>query len=144
MSPFHAMVHASAWSARETRRVSLESYGDVAVLEIGPEQLTEPWPIDFMTAFDRLEGLPRMFIELDGAWVWVGESASGERWQLDGLLNDSPQGLMTVELKGTISPQGWQEFRDLLLPREATLVMQLMREGVYVTESEFERLFTLP
>lgn len=140
MSPFHAIVHASAPSAPETHFVSLANYGEVAALQVDSSKLTDPWPIEFMAAFERLESLPRMFIELDGAWVWVGET-NGHPWQMDGLLNDSPRGLMTVEIKGTISADGWSEFRDRLVPRETLLVFQLMREGVYLDEAEFARLF---
>jgi len=140
MRSFHAVVHRFTGRGSAERIVAVGD-GSARGLDVAAEQLLEPWPIDFQTAFDRLEGLPRMYIELDGAWVWVGQSDDGIAWQMDGLLNDSPRGLMTMEIKGRTPRAAWEELRGLLVDPAETLVFQLMQEGVYLPEAEFSRIF---
>lgn len=140
MRTFHAVVHRSSERTARERTVSLLDTS-ARVLDFTSDQLHEPWPIDFQTAFDRLERLPRMYIEMDGAWVWVGQASDGTAWQMDGLLNDSPRGLMTLEIKGRLPRAAWEEFRGQLVTSAETLVFQLMQEGVYLSEAEFARVF---
>ena len=140
MRTFHAAVHRSSGRVVGERTVSLLDTS-ARVLDLTSDQLHEPWPIDFQTAFDRLERLPRMYIEMDGAWVWVGQASDGAAWQMDGLLNDSPRGLMTLEIKGRLPRAAWEDFRGQLVTSAETLVFQLMQEGVYLSEAEFARVF---
>jgi hypothetical protein len=60
---------------------------------------------------------------------------------MDGLLNDSPRGLMTLEIKGRLPRAAWEDFRGQLVTSAETLVFQLMQEGVYLSEAEFARVF---
>lgn len=143
MRTFHAIVHALP-EPQPVERLAVIGEDTIRALELLPHQLHHAWPIDFNTAFDRLERLHRMFIELDGSWVWVGETDEKVAWQMDGLLNDSPQGLMTVEIKGSISEAGWNEFRKQLATAESALAFQLVQEGVYISEAEFTRRFLMP
>lgn len=65
------------------------------------------FPISFEKAVDRLQRLERMFIELDGAFLWTGHAAD-RRWQIDGMLYDDGQHLKRVELKGSCPLASWQ------------------------------------
>ena len=93
----------------------------------------------FEEAAARLAELSRMFIELDGAFVWV--SAQGETpWQVDGNLYDRAGSLAFVDLRGSCASG---EFDRLLAafgwPQEK-LMFQLVREAVFVEEAEFRRI----
>ncbi len=61
--------------------------------------------VTFEEVFTALEAWPRMFIEPDGSFVWVGEElqAAGSKiaWQLDGHLYDRDGRLLYVDLQGT-------------------------------------------
>lgn len=63
--------------------------------------------ITFEQAVERLQRLDRMFIELDGSFLWTGQD-SDCRWQLDGMLYDDGQRLKRVELKGSCPLASWQ------------------------------------
>ena len=90
----------------------------------------------FEQAADRLAQLPRLFIEPDGSFVWVSESGAGD-WQIDGQLNDSPAGLMTVELKLSGPRADWPAvLRSVDWPRER-LIYQLVQQGIYLDDREF-------
>ncbi len=83
----------------------------------------------------RLAALPRMFIEPDGAFVWV--AADGPPWQLDGVLYDGAGRLWYVELKGRC-PQ--KEFDQILLALgwpQSPVVFQLVREASLLDEPDF-------
>jgi hypothetical protein len=84
-----------------------------------------------------LAALPRMFIEPDGAFVWV---ASGEpTWQLDGVLYDGAAGLWYVELKGRCPQAQFDELLRSLGWPEAPVRFQLVREAATLDEDAFRR-----
>jgi hypothetical protein len=67
-----------------------------------------PLPTSFETVCERLAKLPRLYIELDGSWVWTGEDATGRPWQLDGMLYDAADSIQYVDLKGRCPHEIWQ------------------------------------
>ena len=77
-----------------------------------------------------------MFIELDGSFVWRGET-DGQTWQVDGNLIDQGIALAYVELIGACSmPQLDELLRPLGWPG-VKLTYTLPRRGISVSESDF-------
>ncbi|HVX15856.1 MAG TPA: hypothetical protein VHC22_32030 [Pirellulales bacterium] len=85
----------------------------------------------------RLAALPRMFVEPDGAFVWV--AADGPTWQLDGVLYDGAGRLWYVELKGRSPQKEFEEFLSALGWPQTPVVFQLVREALLLDEPEFRR-----
>ena len=71
--------------------------------------------ISFEQAIARLELLPRMFVELDGSFVWNGQidgligQIEAQRWQIDGMLYDRSGHVLRLELKGNAPRQAWEQ-----------------------------------
>jgi hypothetical protein len=91
----------------------------------------------FEEASEALAALPRMFIEPDGAFVWV--STSEPAWQLDGVLYDGAGRLWYVELKGRCDEEDFNLFLSALGWPQTTLVFQLVREGEWFCEQAFRQ-----
>jgi hypothetical protein len=99
----------------------------------GPASL-QPFPVTFETVFAALETWPRMFIELDGSFVIVGEEHTNDgarrAWQLDGHLYDRAERLLTVELGGSCPSKTLEELIALLGVPVDELCIELRNEGV--------------
>jgi len=102
--------------------------------------MTGPLPVSFDAALAALEGLPRLFIEPDGSFVWTGTAPDGQPWQVDGNLVDRGDCLALVELKGNCPAERF----DLLLAAlgwpQASLLFQLTQQGIFVDEAAFRAL----
>lgn len=106
-----------------------------AVLHIAENCLVS-FPVTFEIALDRLAGLPRLFIEPDGALVWVGEHGE-HSWQLDGVVYDRDGGVWYVELKGRCPRAALEQLAGLLGWPAAPVVVQLVQAGEWVTLEDF-------
>lgn len=137
MNRFHVAIHATpqATIAREPREIAGRS---VSTLSLRPEHLTRSIPVSFEAALAALERLPRMFIEPDGSFVWVGEQGESA-WQLDGVLFDRAGELVYVELKGTCPSARFDELLTTLGWPQVQFVFQLAREALFLDEAEFRR-----
>jgi hypothetical protein len=112
----------------------------------------------FEELLERLACLPRMFIELDGSFVWTGSEADSQsevesqstaesfrqshsRWQLDGMIYDWGNQVRRIELKGNCSPDAWLQFiNHLQAPTD--LVAWLPQVGCYLQGSDLVGLWT--
>jgi hypothetical protein len=99
--------------------------------------------VAFEEALGALERLPRMFVEPDGSFVWVGE-ANGERWQVDGNLFDGGYSLAYVALKGNCPPEAFDRLLGCFGWPATEVVVQLARAGVFVDEGSFRSLAARP
>lgn len=107
--------------------------GRIATLALTTTDL-EPLAVTFESAAAALEGLPRMYFEPDGSFVWV--SSAGETpWQLEGQLQDRGQCLDHVEIKGTCAPAAFAGLLQALRSKEEPLVFQLVQAAVIVDEA---------
>lgn len=103
----------------------------------------EPLPISFDEAYGRLEKIPQLFIEPDGAFLWSGWDRKvdppRERWRLDGCLYDSGPRLQYVELKGRCEvDQVWQTLLEALGADDRKAMIQHLRSGHFVSLDDFD------
>lgn len=79
-----------------------------------------------------------MFVEPDGALLWVGEDA-GERWQVDGTVYDRAGHVQYVELNGSCPADQWEQLlQSLGWPAQQVLVHG-REQGIVLAEAEFRR-----
>jgi hypothetical protein len=138
MYRFHANVlrepglfkHGASLTLRGVKLSPLESPAG------GPPQFDRTFAVTWEEAQSALLALPRMDCEPDGYFVVAGEAA-GERWQIDGHLFEYENQLHRMELHGSCPA----EFLDALLTAlgwpTQTIVLQLVQEGVTMSEREF-------
>jgi len=94
--------------------------------------------VPFEGLCEQLNAWPRMFLEPDGALVWVGETP--ERWQVDGVLNERGGNAWYVELKGTCPRDALEQVLGALGWPAVPVMFQLSEAGAFVDEAEFFRL----
>jgi hypothetical protein len=94
--------------------------------------------VTFDEVLSALEGLPRMFVEPDGSFVWTGEAQHGP-WQVDGNLIDRGDVLAYAELKGRCPPGRLDELLRALGWPQTPLAFELPQRGVVLDEIEFRR-----
>ena len=135
---FEITLHAAPAESLPAGPPLTDRWGEWATLALHPGELTDPLPVGFDDAVERLGQLPRCYAEPDGSFVWTSPR-EGVRWQVDGNLFERNAGLLLVDLKGSCPPTEL----DLLLacfgPPGTPLVFQLVRSAVYVTEDVFRR-----
>lgn len=68
-----------------------------------------PIPITFEQLAERLSNVERIYFEMDGSFVWTGESDLG-RWQLDGMVYDAAGSVQYIDLKGWCPWSVWNFF----------------------------------
>ncbi len=91
--------------------------------------------VDMDAISHQFESIPRLQLEWDGAFVWVGE-----RWQLDGMLYDRDEQLRYVDLKGCCPLSSWLLLRALFVPTQIQAsVIRLPEGGLYDLQT-FENL----
>jgi hypothetical protein len=141
---FHCFIQQCPPEATEVTRPcehGVPGPGD-SCLEIPESCRGNPLRVSFDDVYAQLQGFPRLFIEPDGSFVWVGTQVQGEwPWKLDGLLQDGGTTLAYLELKGFCSAQELDAIlRTLGWPREP-IMFQLAREGITLSESAFRARF---
>jgi len=115
-----------------------DDHGTWPILAVSREDLAQPFAIGFDDAVERLARLPRMFVELDGSFVWTSPAAD-RAWQVDGNLFERAGRVLLVDLKGSCPPA---EFDRLLAafgwPGEP-IMLGLVRAAVFLDEPTFRR-----
>lgn len=107
----------------------------------GPQGQTLPLAITFEEAAAALEGLPRLYFEPDGSFLWVSE-APDVPWQIDGQLQDRGECLDHVVIKGTCAPMAFAQLLNILRPTSQRLTFQLIGQSDFVDEAKAEQLVT--
>lgn len=131
-------IQARAQGNIVRQRIKLDGK-DYEILQLTPAQRAAAMTVSFELATERLQQLPRMFIEPDGAFVWVAQQGESP-WQLDGCLYDRHNRMLYVDVAGTCPAERF----DLLLAAvgwpESELVFQLRQDAVFLSESAWRRL----
>jgi hypothetical protein len=110
----------------------------VNALPLLPESLGIPFSISFEGATRHLAALPRMFIEPDGSFVWVGNEKNAD-WQVDGVLYDRQGRLLYIEMKGHCPQAAFDELLRAWGWPETRLIFQVVPRAVFLAETDFRR-----
>ncbi len=98
-----------------------------------------PLSITFDEAYASLEKLPMLFIEPDGAFLWLTRGNDGaEKWRLHGCLYDSGKQLQYVELKGHCTTAIWRDILNATGSTMTNAMVQLVLSGRFVSTEQFE------
>lgn len=129
--PIHVVIHRRPTEFSEKPAVELLTQ------RISPLDIDRPLPlaVTFDDVLARLVVLDRIFLEADGSFVW-----SGDGWQIDGQINDGGDTVDHVELKGTCGIEKWRTILQILGGGTSELMIQFVREGIYVRAEHFGRL----
>ncbi len=115
-----------------------DPYGSWQALEPPRESLGTPLAVRFDDALDRLAALPRMFVEPDGAFVWVS-SAADRPWQVDGNLFEREGRVLIVDLKGSCPPAEFDRFLAACGWPAEPVMFALLKAGAFLDEPAFRR-----
>jgi hypothetical protein len=136
---FHTSVHLLPPQVGAGSDITIHGK-TIHTLDVKPLMLANSLHVTFEDAASELQKLPRMFLELDGSFVWVS-SQDDERWQVDGVLYDRGGRLMFVDLKGECPEEALQQLLRIFgHPQNKTpLMFQLVQQAVFLDENEFRR-----
>jgi hypothetical protein len=136
MREFQIVIHARGEDASSAAEVEID--GEQYQTLRARAASDQPFAITFEQAAAALDKLPRMFIEPDGAFVWVA-SREEASWQVDGVLYDRDDRLLLVDLKGSCPPEQFDQLLRALGWPATPLMFQLVQHAVYVDEAECRR-----
>ena len=140
MYHFHTLIRVTA--SAPAAGVPITCHGvTLQPRKLEPVNL-RPFAVSFEETADRLSQLPRMQVELDGAFVWV--ASEDPSWQLDGVLFDRDDRLFYVELNGCCPPSCLDAFLEALGWPDTSLVFELVREALVLDEADFRRFALSP
>jgi hypothetical protein len=135
---FHASLHARPEGPIDTGVFERDGQTFQTLL-LPATELATPFALSFEAASAALALLERMFIELDGSFVWVSSRAVEPPWQVEGVLYDRHEKLLFVDLKGTCPDVEFDRLLAAVGWPATPLVFQLTREAVLLDEAEFRR-----
>lgn len=112
--------------------------GSWPILLVPRESLSQPLAIGFDAAVERLAGLPRMFVEPDGSFVWPSPAAD-QPWQVDGNLFERDGRVLLADLKGSCPPAEFDRLLESFGWPEEPVMLGLVRAAVFLDEPTFRR-----
>jgi hypothetical protein len=129
---------------RLTRASSIQVLGQTVTSWIVENVESNSMDCSFEQAVQKLEGLPRLFVEPDGSFVWTGAadalSHSGHVWQLDGMLYDVGGRLNRVELRGSCPLQQWRQLCGCI-QSDSQLIAYLLEFRRFVLARDLDALW---
>jgi hypothetical protein len=138
MLSFHISLHVRADTVITADAPMVRGEREFHILQMPAEALATPFAISFEAAGAALEKLPRMFFEPDGSFVWASQ-AGEPKWQIDGNLFDRDGRLLFVDLKGHCPMVEFDRLLRAFGWPATPLMFQLVREAVFLDETEFRR-----
>lgn len=75
-----------------------------------------------------------MFVELDGSFLWTGQSPEtpSRQWQLEGTIYDDGQVVRYIDLRGDCPLSVWKTFLAAFDATLATVTLQLVEDDLIV------------
>ncbi len=132
-------LRIQAFSRGKLQRQSVRVLGHVyQALQLTPQQQAAAMAVSFETAAERLQQLPRMFVEPDGAFLWVAQQGEAY-WQLEGCLYDREHRLLYVDVLGTCPLDRFDQFLTTFDWPHAPLLFQLRQFAVFLDEPQWRR-----
>lgn len=128
----HVHIYCRMADSTSANPLSLEA----TARRIAADLQVSRFKMSFEQAFERLELLPRMFIELDGSFVWSGQQAAG-RWQIDGMLYDCDGRLQRAELAGQAPRHHWEQLLNVFGQPLDTLTIHCLQQQRFIQPAEF-------
>lgn len=108
------------------------------VLRPEPAQQGGPMSVSFEEVVQRLERMPQMFVEPDGAFLWVSAPDSPP-WQLEGCIYDRNEYVIYVDVSGSCPTAQFDQLLTAFDWPRASLMFGLLRHGVFLAEEELRR-----
>lgn len=127
-------VHVYCLAANATLSSQSPSRESSSSIPTNPQ--ASRFEMSFEQAFEQLELLPRMFIELDGSFVWSGQRATG-RWQIDGMLYDCDGRLQRVELAGHAPRHAWEQLLSIIGQPVDALSIHCLHQQRFIDAAQF-------
>lgn len=134
--PFHIVIRAVPNTELLTRTITFEGR-DVDALIVPADSQATPLEVTFEQAAEMLAAFPRMYVEPDGSFVWVSLAEATEAWQVDGNLYDRDGSLIAIDLKGTCHRTQLVTLFDVFRTGGRELMIEVVRDGVFVRERDF-------
>lgn len=135
---FHLIAFPGDTMLKASERKDVEGFQvNCLCLDSLPSRL-DNFGLSFEEALARLNELDRMFVELDGAFVWMCMSP-GRESQIDGLLNDLNDRVISIELKGSNYLCLDEIFKVFGWPTRR-IVIQDVRRGLFFDEPDYRGL----
>ena len=110
-----------------------DRWGTWPTLALRPGQFSEPLPVTFDEAIERLGQLSRLYAEPDGSFVWTSPR-DGLCWQVNGNLYERNNRLLLVDLKGSCPAAEFDQLLACFGGPPAAVVAQLVRSAVTIDE----------
>ncbi len=137
------MLHRRPAAVEDGDRITIDRC-ELATVMLSPPQQSEPFSISFETATQRFAELPRMFFEPDGSFVWVSANGAEPAWQLDGVVNDHADRVVSVEARGTCTPAQFEKMLGIFDWPETPFLIQLVQTAVFLEVAEYFRFVDRP
>lgn len=93
-------------------------------------------PVGGDECLQRLASLPRLFVEPDGSFLWVGRGDDAA-WQVDGQVHERDGLVLSVDLKGCCPEPEFDRLLAALGWPDRPVMMQVLRAGVFLEENVF-------
>ncbi len=90
----------------------------------------------FEALADQLQLFDRMHFEMDGSFVWTGNTPAA--WQLDGMVYDLNQRIQRIELKGQCPRANWQQLLIAMNFPTQPLIAHDLQAAQFVTIQQLE------
>lgn len=104
--------------------------------------IADPQPtlinVTFEALAEKLQAFDRMYFEMDGSFVWTGDSP--HPWQLDGMVYDLGNQIQRIELKGQCPREPWQQLLLALNHPAQPLLAHNLLTSQFITISQLESL----
>jgi len=130
------MLHRRPATVTRGDQITLDGC-DLATVVLSAQQQSEPFAVSFETATERLAELPRMFVEPDGSFVWVSAEGAEAAWQVDGVVNDRADRVVSVEVKGTCPRSRFEQLLHVFDWPNTPLLVQLVHAAVFLENTEY-------
>lgn len=135
--------------------LDLSIYGAAETIRPGPEHQLRgvrlptvvvppgrlpPLTRSFEEVAERLQELPGIDFEPDGAFVGAGQTSAGA-WQLQGMLYDRGDQVQWCEFRGTVPQQPWKSIVKCLSQPDEQLIAFLPLEQIVVSLEALDPLW---
>ena len=134
---FHVCIHPRP-AAAVPLVTHADAWGTWPTLACPREAMAGTFPVGVDAVLEGLAGLPRMYVEPDGAIVWTsGDPCSA--WQVDGTLFERDGRLSACELKGSCPAHAFDCVLTAFGWPATPVMVELVRAGVFLEEATFRR-----